>query len=85
MTYLEHAFRFLEQYEGLLVVFALDEVEGGVGELGEDDGDLVLVHLDLFVVHLIKRVTFLGAKLITGCTAFCVLARLLHWKQVLGF
>ena len=61
LTYLEHAFGLLEQYERFFVVFALDKVVGCVGELSKDDRDLVLINLDLLIVHLVERVTFLRA------------------------
>ena len=64
ITYLEDTFRLLEQYECFFVVLSLNKVEGGVCQLGQNDWNLVLVHLDLFIVHFVEWVALLGASIL---------------------
>ena len=65
ITYLKNSLSLLQKYQRFLIVLALDEVVCRVSELCEDDGDLVLVDLDLLVVHLVERVALLTANLVS--------------------
>jgi hypothetical protein len=69
ISYLEHTFRLLQQNERLFVVFALNEIVRSVSQLGKDDGDFILVHFDLFIVHLIEGVALLRVELVSSIVA----------------
>ena len=64
MTYLEDPFGFLKQNQSFFVIFALNEVVRSISQFSQDDRNLILIHLDLLIVHLVERVAFLRSDLI---------------------
>ena len=92
LTYLQDTLSFLQQNESFLIVLSLNKVVGRIGQLSKDNGYLVLVDLDLFVIHLVKGVTLLGRGLVAARFVVSLLVgsvrpraastALLCWQQV---
>lgn len=64
ISYLEHTLSLLQKYQSFIVALSLNVIIGSINQFIKYDWYFFLVHLDLFIVVLVKRVTFLGNLLI---------------------